>query len=468
AAQDMVSELDELLQDSRLLGMLPLSVTIIDAESGSVLAAHNDTRPMIPASNMKLLTSGVALDVFGPEFTFETMLTIAPDRGSIAIVGSGDPAFGDPELLREMDMGVEEFIDVWVQALANEDLPSAIEVVVDDRIFDREFVHPTWPEGQLNRRYCAEVAGLNFHTNVVSIYARPNAPGSVPTITVEPKAPWLEISNRAVSVGKGKQHTAWAARAYQTNAISLRGDVRYATSPVQVTLHDMPDFFAHLIADRLERDRDRTVSHRPADLDEDFEGFRTLHAVRTPLATVLERCNVDSSNLYAESLLKRLGHEITGAPGSWNNGAAVVRMKLVERLDAAAGSEIIVADGSGMSRQNRVTTGIMAQWLRSMLNDDRIGEVFFESLPVAGNEGTLQKRFRGKRLGNHVRAKTGYLSGVSALSGIVRHPETGRAVIFSIISNEKPNNVPLSKVRTLEEKIVLAIDGWLSDEVARR
>jgi len=467
-AGDLDQGLERVIAGAKLEGKVELSVTILDGESGATLAEHHGSRSMIPASNMKLLTSGTALSVLGPDFTFETELVV--DDGRVIIRGAGDPAFGDPDLLGVMSMGVEKFVDVLVEKIvASRGAGGGAieEVVVDDRVFDRELVQPTWPESQLNRRYCAEVSGLNFHRNVICVYAQPGAVGRPPTITVEPESPWIEIANHARSVGRDKQHTAWASRKFQTNDIGLHGDVRYAENPVEVTIHDPALQFGRLLAGRLERRAGASVGARVAREGDSLDGGSRVFVVRSPLTTILERCNVESQNLYAEALLKRAGHEVSGAPGSWANGAAVVRMELIERLGAWAGSDVTVADGSGMSRENRVTTRAIARWLFELANDDRIGPVFIQSMAEADEkEGTLAKRFKRMRPEHEVRAKTGYLSGVSALSGYVIDRASGRRVVFSIISNDKPNSVPLSRVREMEEKIVLMIDEWLAAETA--
>ena len=467
---DLDNSLSGVIADAKLDDKVSLSVTILDAETGRTIGEHNAGRSMIPASNMKLLTSGTALSVLGPSFDFETELLVSGSR--VIVLGAGDPAFGDPDLLGVMQMGVEQFVDMLVEKIVSAAGGQAgaeeiTEIVVDDRAFDRELVHPTWPESQLNRRYCAEVSGLNFHRNVICVYAQPGSVGRPPTITVEPESPWIEIRNNARSVGRDKQHTAWASRKFRTNEIGLHGDVRYAENPVEVTVHDPALQFGRLLADRLGDRTGATIGARVADPEETLEGGVRAFAVRTPLVNVLERCNVESQNLYAESMLKRLGHAVTGAPGSWANGAAVVRMELIERLGAWAGSDVTVADGSGMSRENRVTTRAIARWLLELADDDRIGGAFIESMAEAQEkEGTLAKRFRRMRPEHEVRAKTGYLSGVSALSGYVIDRASGRRVVFSIISNDKPNSVPLSRVRKLEEGVVLMIDEWLAAQTA--
>jgi D-alanyl-D-alanine carboxypeptidase/D-alanyl-D-alanine-endopeptidase (penicillin-binding protein 4) len=455
------SRLDRLINESRLKERVSLSVTLLDAETGDDLGTYQPDRRLIPASNMKLLTSGTAATVLGPSFVFETAVVRRGDQ--IVIRGAGDPALADPDLLRTMKLSVDAFLGIWTDAITKSG-PAPREVVVDDRVFDREWVHPTWPTAQLNRAYCAEVAGLNFHRNVVSVFAKPEGGGRAPLISLEPATPWLSIKNLAKSVGKDKRHTAWASRPPNSNDITLHGDVRYASSPVEITIHNNPNHVARLVAERVAAGSGSTVASRAANPDEDLSGGAILHVVRSALPTVLARCNMESENLYAESLLKRIGHEVTRTPGSWNNGAAVIRMHLIERLGPSAGTDAIVADGSGMSRENRVTTRLLAQWLRSLAADNRIAEMFVASLPLAGEEGTLDKRFSAIRLANEVRAKSGYLSGVTSLSGYVTDPATGRRAVFSIIANDKPNSVSLADIRTLEEKIVALVDAWVTEQ----
>ncbi|MCH8848573.1 MAG: tRNA (adenosine(37)-N6)-dimethylallyltransferase MiaA, partial [Chloroflexi bacterium] len=118
-----------------------------------------------------------------------------------------------------------------VQALLDAGVKGPIaELVVDDRIFDRQYVHPTWPVQQLNRWYCAEVAGVNFHTNLLLIYTEPQAPGDAPLLRINPQADWIHIKNRATSVIRGN-HTVWAARALVKNEITVHGDVRWSPNP---------------------------------------------------------------------------------------------------------------------------------------------------------------------------------------------------------------------------------------------
>lgn len=476
AAQTLDSRIEQILRDPKL-GDSKTGVVVYDPADGTILASNRADEPLIPASNMKLLSSGAALAVLGPDFEFSTDLVLDPDyrgtsltgnkpvAGRVVLRGSGDPALGDPVLLEQSKRGIESLVQAWVRALKDAGLQPGAELVIDDRVFDREFVHPSWPVEQLNRWYCAEVSGVNLHTNLLRIFTEPQGVGRAPSLKVEPGAPWISITNRARSVDRGSQ-TAWAQRE-ANNQLTLRGDVRYSTDPVEVSLSNMPEFVARLLADRMTGAGMAPASVRLAGADEDLRSGRVVHSVKTQLATVLKRCNSDSYNLYAEALFKRIGHEVTQAPGSFASGAAVVRMVLAEKIGPEAGQATTIADGSGMSRQNRVTPRLLARWLATLADDERLSGPFLASLPRASEEGTLRRRFQGRELTNEVRAKTGFLSGVIAMSGYVSDPTSGRRVVFSIITNDKPNRVATSSIREMEERIVRVVDAWLAQQTGR-
>ncbi|MHC5022633.1 MAG: D-alanyl-D-alanine carboxypeptidase/D-alanyl-D-alanine endopeptidase [Planctomycetota bacterium] len=442
------------------LGGATVAVSIRDAHTGHSHVGILADRPMIPASNMKLLTTGAALHVLGPRFSFSTRLLRDGDR--LIVLGDGDPAFGDPKLLAKMHVNdqdgldVESFLDLWIQAVVDAGIRDVREVVVDGRIFDREFVHATWPRDQLNRSYCAEVAGFNFHLNVLHLYPRP-VEGQRPSIANrQPHASWHELINKATSeTGRDDANTIWVARKLSSNHLTVYGNARFAyRTPVPVTVHDMPEFAAHLLADRLRAAGVAVDSFRVSgDEDDPSTGETIGPVISTPIATVVSRCNTDSQNLFAEALLKRMGHAVTGRPGSWLSGGAVLRNVINERVDEPKHiANLYVADGSGLSRDNRVSAGLVTDWLNTFVADERIGDTFIESLAVGGESGTLRRRFRTADLhGARVQGKSGFINGVSCLSGYVTMSDQRRRS-FSILINDL--KVPTSRAKRVQEAIV--------------
>lgn len=441
-----------------------LGLSIRDADTRATISQINADQPLIPASNLKLLTTGAALHVLGSDFKFDTRLLHDGDR--LIVIGSGDPAFGDPELLRLMNdhggIDIEEFLNFWIQPVVDAGITHVSELIVCDRIFDREFVHSTWPADQLNRRYCAEIAGLNFHTNVLHFYPRPASDGGRPNVShFEPRASWIEIGNSATSrTGTDDPNSVWIARQHNTNTLRFYGNVKHAYRvPVPVTFHNPPEFFARLLADRLRDAGINIDAVRLADPHEPpFTGQLIAPVISTPLATVVQRCNRDSQNLYAEAMLKRVGAQLTQQPGSWLNGAAMIRHAVHERLGSASlAASIIIADGSGLSRDNRIAPEALTAWLNTFHNDDQLGSIFLDSLAEPGREGTLRTRFRNVNLhGMRVQAKSGYISGVSCLAGYITAPD-GRCRTFAIMINDIPDALTLRRARELQEKIVAIV-----------
>ncbi|HBZ97104.1 MAG TPA: D-alanyl-D-alanine carboxypeptidase/D-alanyl-D-alanine-endopeptidase [Phycisphaerales bacterium] len=435
-----------------------VSVCVIDAETGRRLVDINASTARIPASNMKLLTSGVAARLLGSEFRFQTRLVRDGDR--LVVIGDGDPAFGDPVLLARMQdpkgrpLDPESLIDLWVDAVVSDGIDQIDELVIDDRIFDREFTHASWPREQLINWYCAEVSGLNFHTNTLYFNPRP-ARGSVDISRISPAYDFLDIRNQLTNDTQRSKQSFAAVRPEGTNAFTCRGNITSAMK-YEATVHDMPTLFGRYLAHRLAKQGVRVGRVRLANAgDPAFRGQTLGPVVMTPLAQVLERCNTKSHNLYAEAVLKRLGAHYTRSSGGWDNGGTVIRHAVQDALPRPDAS-LHVADGSGMSRENRLSAATLATWLADMDPGDPDDSMFIESLPEPG-EGTLRKRFtsRGRNLdGIRIKAKSGYLNRICTLSGYVLSDE-GRRLCFSILVNS-PTNRPRD-AKSMHEHIVLEL-----------
>jgi len=451
AAAPFEREVRRLIAAADLADSVEYAVVAVDLATGRPWVALAPDRPLIPASNQKLITSAVALDVLGPDFLFTTRLRHVPGNPErLLVIGDGDPAFGDRKLLEAHGLGVETLLEKWVAA-ARRATNGPVRLEVDDRIFEDRRVHPDWPRDQLNRWYCAEVAGLNFHTNTLDLFPRP-AGGRRPVVRLRPDAAFIETENRATT---GERNAFWIERPSGTNKFIFRGSVRHEhREPLHVTVHDPALFFGRVFADRL-RGAGLEVNgvHRRTSRSE--AGGRDLHRVRTTLRLVLERMNKDSQNLFAEALAKRVAHEVTGRPGRWSDAARIVPRRLARRLGSVEGLEF--ADGSGMSRGNRLTAGIITRLLAAMHRDERLGALFRDSLSIAGEDGTLAGRYGGELTGR-IYGKTGYIRGVSTLSGYLytgRKPPEGPAIAFSFLFNGFSGSP--GPVRALQDRLVEAL-----------
>lgn len=470
-AQALEVSVRNLLANAKLTGA-EVGIAVVDCDSGEALVEIDAKRALIPASNLKLVTSGVALSVLGPDFVFKTEFFVEGTK--LVIRGAGDPALGDPKLLAQRNWDVPGFVNQIVEAARRAKVSGITEVVVDDRIFDRNMVHPGWPEKQLNLWYCAPVSGLNFHTNVLEIYARNgDRIGGPPSTVTQPSAPWIQIDSAGARTARDGSTSLWAQ---QTNADSVFAFKLFGTfrevqksaprEPIEVTISEPGLMFGRLLADGISKGGMAAGPGLPvrfAQAGEQWGGETLFAVVSTPISAVIERCNVDSQNLYAESLIKRVAHDVTGQPGSWANGATIIRGKLQEVLGGDIG-DLRISDGSGLSRENQIAPMTLARWLGALHRDTRVSEPFFKSMADT-SEGRLVSRFRDRKLQNEVRAKTGFIRGVLCLSGYVRHTASGRTIAFSVMVNNVGNGA--GKARELHEDVVEAVDRWLTRQAPK-
>ncbi|MEM7682411.1 MAG: D-alanyl-D-alanine carboxypeptidase/D-alanyl-D-alanine-endopeptidase [Planctomycetota bacterium] len=492
ARADLESDIRALVRDAGL-GESVAGVAVKDLDTDRYLVRIEADRALAPASNMKVLTTAAALGRLGPDFAFETRLEriAGPDPQTVDLIlrGGGDPVFGDPTLLRRLERQINQgrapadhvkltadtVLDDWCNDLVEEGVGRIDTLWVDDRVFDDEFVHPDWPKDQLDFYYCAQVAGLNFYNNVISFTAAPTSPGAAPAIEAYPFGDFVTTYNLART---GRTNDLRITREPDANVFTLRGATpsRERVSASRTT-HDPPMFLANLLAERLQaRGVEVGAIARPT-LRTNLPPSVVIERFRSTLPWVLLRVNRDSHNMAAEAVLKRLGHEMTGAPGSYQAGAAAVRRFLSEELHGRAPIHgVLVADGSGMSHRNRLTARLLVETLDHMLEDPAQADVLRASLARPGQSGTLRNRMKDD-LTARLYAKTGTIGrpidgqwiSASSLSGVLelddpQNPGQVRRVAFSILVNGFRPRFTNAPVRRLQDRIVNEID----DDLVRR
>jgi len=468
ARADLRGDIENVLQD-KLLQRSSVGIEVIrlgksDAQTQPIYE-HDGRKPLTPASNLKLTTTSAALDRFGPDFKFRTALLL--HDGDLVLVGDGDPSFGDAEYLRRVNWKPTTVYENWASRLKGQNVTSVRNVIVDDSIFDEDFLHPHWPGNQIDHKYVAEVGGLNFDANCVDFVIQPTAPGARVSFALDPSTRFVTVENLCVT----GQNEVLIGRKPGTNEIVLKGQAPHGNPSVfSETIHDPPMYGATVLAETLENagikingtvKRDRTMRQQRA---KGPAGEWTVVAIHeTPLAVALARANKDSVNLYAESLCKRLGHEATGQSGSWENGTFAVGAFI--KKAGVPESEFKLDDGSGLSKQNAVSPHALVRVLAyDFYGKNR--DAFVNSLSISGVDGTLEDRFRGSDLRKRVIGKSGFVEGVSCLSGLLKAKD-GEWYSFAIMMNGVPHGGN-GVAKALQEKIVKAIDAHSLVAAARR
>ncbi len=413
---------------------------------GVVLASRDAKAPLLPASVQKLVTSAVALSVLGGDFQFTTSLAVLAD--DLLLVGDGDPILGDPVLAQRRGGSIYDTFDGWATRLAAAGV-SAVKgnLIVDDGIF-RAGRHADWPADQHHRWYCAPVAGLNFNDNCLDVQIR--LAGGGPTVVVSPATRGIEVINR---LRVGPRHLWGAVLSRQDSRVTINGTVSQSTAgPLSVAVNEPALLAGRVLAERITQagiPLSGGIIRRPV-VGPDRKlppGAKLIAQHATPLATVLHRANKRSLNLAAECLLLRAAARVNGRATFANAQAVAANVLTAKRgLDA---KQFTVADGSGLSRSNRLSAAAAVELLRQLAAGPH-AKVFLASLAVAGTDGTLAKRLPALR--GRVIGKTGTLNGVSTFAGYILGETGTPTVAFAVFCNRVQGGN--WRARTIQDALV--------------
>jgi D-alanyl-D-alanine carboxypeptidase/D-alanyl-D-alanine-endopeptidase (penicillin-binding protein 4) len=431
-----------------------VGIHIARLDSGRILYDRESDKLFIPASNVKLLTTACALAALGPSYEFKTAilkkgpLRAGCLRGDLVVRGAGDPNLSG----RFYGGDAAALMRSWARRLRALGLFEIEgDVVADDRIFDREHLHPDWPRNQLHKWYCAEVSGLSLNDNCVDlIFEAASKIGHPARIYLEPDTAYISLTGQVVTTAKKGLHLIDIQRRPGTNQVRVKGRFYIKASPFRgyVTVTRPEFFFATVLKEQMEKEGIRIKGGaRAVKVGEDLGRLDILIQHTSLLSTTIAVTNKRSQNLYAECLFKLLGHRL-GGEGSFRGGQAAIGKFLIG-LGIPRGS-FVIADGSGLSASNRLSPRQIVSVLRWMARGS-YGEMYRNSLSTAGLDGTLRKRFRGPDSRGRVLAKTGTLAGVSALSGYCRTGD-GKQLVFSILMNRLKGGV--YRARKIQDEIV--------------
>ncbi len=461
ARADLAGDVRSVLND-KYLSKAKTGVAIAKLEEGSdkadLLFQANGKTPLIPASNLKLITTAAALDRFGTDFKFRTHLLQKGD--DLYFIGDGDPTLGDAEMLKPLGWDVTTIFNIWADELKKRGITFVKNLYIDDSVFDEQFLHPNWPIDQEHLRYVAQVGGINLNANCVDFIIRKSSYGHPVTALLNPDTQYINLKNTCET---GDRDAIGLVRVRGGNDIILRGETDISRSePISVTIHDPAMYAATVLGETLAAAgitvgaapvRDRTARVRFAKEGE-AGGWRVVGALETPIAPVLNRANKDSMNLYAEALCKRLGFAATNQPGSWLSGTQAMGEFL--KSCGVTEEQFKLDDGCGLSKENAISAEAIVRVLaREFGGKNR--QPFVDSLAVSGADGTLKERFDGSPLRGRVFAKSGYVNYVGTLSGYVNTTDGGWYA-FSILMNEVPFRTN-NRAKALQERIVAAIES---------
>jgi len=423
----VVQRIDEILKES-LLKQAQVGVKAVSVASGRFVYEHQPHKLFTPASNMKLYTTATALRFLRPEFRFRTEVSLDSQsvrgvlEGNLHLKGYGDPSFDTPDLL-DMARRVK---------LAGIDTVQG-DIIADGSYFDDWEYGEGWMYNGADSWYAAQISGLGLNDNCVYIEVNPKESlGRGVRVSPDPSTQYVSIVDSAYTV-QDSLNSITVRRKWRDreNVIVVAGSLGVSCESVGFwrNVENPPLYTGTVFREMLEEvgvsvKGDVKVEKVPENTQNLF-----IH-LSPPLGTLVAAMNKPSNNLDVEMVLKTIGAEMYGTPGSAEKGIQAVNQLLVDA--GLFPDSLRMTDGSGLSRYNQVSPDQTVRLLIYMYRCFEVQPEFVASLPIGGIDGTLDNRMQDSTLVRRVRAKTGTLSGASALSGYLSSRK-GDIIAFSIM-----------------------------------
>jgi D-alanyl-D-alanine carboxypeptidase/D-alanyl-D-alanine-endopeptidase (penicillin-binding protein 4) len=423
-------------------------ILVVEGETGAVLYEKNADRYFVPASNMKLFATALALERLGKGYRFHTTLETRAVmtkqgrlRGDVALVGRGDPNLSGRKFPyaqgAEFDGPPEKALVDLAEQLKERGVREIDGGIVgDDSYFPRERYPSGWEVDDMAWSYGAAVSALAVNDNTVKLTVEPGEfVGEAARILVEPATGDFIVRNGVVTAAAGTKAAVRLVREPGARWVEVQGTVpargaaRKMTLAVEEPAEHAAEMMKRVLEERGIRVRGAARARHEAEQEKDAAYVMAEH-VSAPLGEAVAAVNKLSENLHTELLLRTAARQA----GAWREFSEVAKYagEFYAQAGIAAG-DVVQSDASGLSRKDMVTPRAIVTLLRYAEKQAWFG-AYYDSLPVAGVDGTLGERMKSSAAAGKVHAKTGTVEHVRALSGFAE-VGGGRRVVFSFLTN---------------------------------
>ncbi|WP_295613716.1 D-alanyl-D-alanine carboxypeptidase/D-alanyl-D-alanine-endopeptidase [Chamaesiphon sp. GL140_3_metabinner_50] len=423
-------------------------IVVQTLNSNTQLYNRDGDRLFIPASNVKLITTAVALRQLGTTTRLRTSIYQLPNTGNMTnllVVGRGDPSL--------TVSGLQSI----AQQLQQRGIKQIGQLSFDDGYFRGAQINGDWEWGDLSTDYAPAINGLMLNQNSNPLIVSSGRVGMPLQYTwQDPSLNNWQVDNQSLTVPTSPAGNINAIAIFGKPTIRLTGQLAINSTPTQIDLPivNPAESFISALRQNLTRSG-MTIASTRLVLGQATINLPEIAAINSPTITeLITETNQRSNNIYAEVLLRSIGRthpeHYTSSEDTSNLGIALVKQNLTAMgVDSQAYS---LRDGSGLSRHNLVTPTAFVRVLSTMATTP-MGQIYRDSLPLSGVSGSLKNRMQGTVAQGIVRAKTGSLSGVASLSGYINPPQYS-PLVFSIILNQ--HDRPTSQmVKVIDEIMVV-------------
>ena len=450
-AQSLTQRLDSLLNDP-LLRTSEVGITVFDLTTGELLFRYQDEKLYRPASTEKVITSVTALAQLGTDYTMNTRLQYTGQiendtlKGSLYLIGGFDPELMDEDLDSLVDVIARSGIRYIADTLA-----------ADVSMTDSVYWGSGWSWDDAPDSFQPYLSPLMLNRGCVDVTVIPTQKDSLPDVVCMPASDYYQVDNDGVSLqpqaGKLKITRNWL---HHGNLIHISGNVSKETTRI-LSVYNSQEFFLHTFAKRLKEKgiEARHVTFSDCPESDSLSVVSPLFTLERPIVEVLNQMMKESDNLCAESMFYHLAMDHAKHKRvSDDDGTDAIHHFMKEKLGFNPEFYKIV-DGSGVSLYNYVSPKLLLEYLKYAYHHPEIFPFFYDSLPIAGIDGTLEHRMKKTRAYRKVRAKTGSVTGVSSLAGYVE-ASNGHQLAFVIINQ---NVMKLRLARDWQDKVCEVLYG---------
>ena len=468
-SQNNIQRTFDKIKAEKILENASFSFRVFDLDADSAIAEYNPKTSLVPASTMKIVSTGAALVKLGSYKTFKTKLqhdgfidSNGVLNGNIYIKGGGDPTLGSKYFTKK-DENQSDFMKVWVEEIKKLGIDSITGRVIGDASrYSYDLIPSSWLWGDMGNYYGAGPCGLSIFDNLTTITfstgKNEGDPTSVDCIT--PYAPNQVINNRVRSA-KSKKDNAYVYGAPYSNYRLIKGSIPKDRKEfnVKASMND-PAFQAAYELEYFMLKAGIKVGKNASTKRILLLNGDSIPTVRNDFYThispsigrIAYYTNHISINLFAEHLLNEMGMNRYN-DGSNYSGALAVKNFWSSKINAKG---MYVSDGSGMSRMNAISAFHLTSILRYMKKSKNY-KSFYSSLPIAGKSGTMSRIGRKTYAAGRLRAKSGTMTRVKSYAGYVKS-KSGKNLAFAIIANNY--NCYTSTMTKKMEKIMVAIANY--------
>ena len=414
-----------------------MSMSVVDLNTGEQLFQRNSDRALIPASNMKLFSEAAALMALGPDYRFQRQLMTDAStldngtlNGSIYLALPGDPSFTSANLKNLLST-----LSTWgIKRITG-------NVVLVNKNATVDPYPPGRDPRDMNHSYGAPITPIIIDENRLTLIVNPGQKPNAPAL-VEISAPEEVITlNNSVNTSSKPHLSAISYKLDSDNHLTTSGAIGYETWAFEkrIAILNPLRYAQDLIKYQLNA---QNIILNGSVIQGSLPASTLVLATQNskPLNQLMADTLKPSDNVFADSLFIHTASILNGSPINWLQANTIAKQFLQQQTGVNL-SQAVLVDGSGLSKQDRVSAKQTVDLLSYIYTHFPITYEFIAALPISGQDGTLQRRFNTASQQGFIRAKTGTMTGIISLSGYLS-AANGHTLAFAMYINRNPKTSP--------------------------